>query len=393
MWRSTSRDSIRRALALLGKVQQDDGGFTVVLPRQAYRVERGAARPVGDSRHVAREATQNVSETRAPNRFWVLLSASGTFGDDMPTIGFIGLGLALLLAAIYTGVQASMPGASPVSRDDEKWLSLGIAAILALLLTRVIIGARVAFFAPFLRRSIETAVGMWVAIAIVAVGLLSWSAWVPALLTSARNALAGQIALRRLLELRSRADQFVEDGDISSARVPAVLTLLALLSLGRATPAAVANGVVAGVVVLLAWICLAWVAAFAGHYFETFDRGAWSVVEQLSPTNRLSASSDIARNTVGARRLDAWNTRVPELPMIIACFAAELALLPSLTAALAIMSLTVIVATPFVIRRRRSAGAMPSLPDYWGALVGAAVFTLAIAGCDFRARMARWRRS
>jgi cytochrome bd-type quinol oxidase subunit 1 len=78
----------------------------------------------------------------------------------------------------------------------------------------------------------------------------------------------------------------------SRARIPALLTLLALLSLGRATPAAVGNGVVAGVVVLLAWICLAWVAAFAGYYFETFERGAWSVVEQLAPTNRLSASSD-----------------------------------------------------------------------------------------------------
>ena len=31
---------------MLGKVQQDDDGFTVVLPRQAYRVERGASRPV-----------------------------------------------------------------------------------------------------------------------------------------------------------------------------------------------------------------------------------------------------------------------------------------------------------------------------------------------------------
>src|SRR5205807_1955603 len=61
---------------------------------------------------------------------------------------------------------------------------------------RVIIGARVAFFAPFLQRSIETAVGMWVAIAIVAVGLLSWSAWLPLLLCGARNVLAGQIALR-----------------------------------------------------------------------------------------------------------------------------------------------------------------------------------------------------
>jgi hypothetical protein len=31
---------------MLGKVRQDGDGFTVVLPRQAYRVERGGARPV-----------------------------------------------------------------------------------------------------------------------------------------------------------------------------------------------------------------------------------------------------------------------------------------------------------------------------------------------------------
>ena len=363
---------------MLGKVQQDGDGFTVVLPRQAYRVERGAARPVAIPVTSLSAGPHLASETRSPNKFWVLLSASGTFGDDMPTIVFIGVGLALLLAAIYTGVQASMPGASPVSRDDERWLSLGIAAILSLLLTRVIIGARVAFFAPFLRRSIETAVGMWVAIAIVAVGLLSWSAWVPALLTGARNALSGQIALRRLVASIVRAPLGLwKTATSSRARIPALLTLLALLSLGRATPAAVANGVVAGVVVLLAWICLAWVAAFAGYYFETFERGAWSVVEQLAPTNRLSASSDRAL-TGWRRRLHAWSTRVPELPMIVACFAAELALLPRLTAVLAFAAVIVIVATPFVVRRRRSSGAMPALPDYWGAMVGAAVFTLAI---------------
>jgi len=74
---------------------------------------------------------------------------------------------------------------------------LGVTALLALLLTRVIVGARVAFFAPFLPRSIATAVGLWVAIAVVAVGLLSWSAWVPPLLVGARSMLAGQWSARR----------------------------------------------------------------------------------------------------------------------------------------------------------------------------------------------------
>jgi hypothetical protein len=364
---------------MLGKVKQDDDGFTVVLARDVYRVERGAPRPVAIPVTSLAEMTTNAREVRAPNHYWLLLSASGTFGDDMPTIAFIGIGLALVLAAIYTGVQASMPDASPVSREDERWLSLGVAAILALLLTRVIIGARVAFFAPFLRRSIETAVGMWVAIAIVAVGLLSWSAWMPLLLTGARNALAGQIALRRLLIALVRSPLTLWQVSTSSrARVPATLTVVALLLLGRATPAAVANGVIAGVVVLLAWVCLAWVTAFAGYYFETFERGAWSVVEQLAPRNRLSASTTQSSPAGWRARLDAWTNRVPELPIIAACFAAELALLPRLTPAVTTVALMILIATPFVVRRRRASVEMPALPDYWGALVGAAVFTLVL---------------
>ena len=364
---------------MLGKVKQDDDGFTVVLPRAVYRVERGAPRPVAIPVTSLSEMTSTVRDARTPNRFWLLLSASGTFGDDMPTIFFIGIGLALVLAAIYTGIQASMPGASPLTRDDERWLSLGITAILALLLTRVIIGARVAFFAPFLRRSIETAVGMWVAIAIVAVGLLSWSAWMPPLLTVARNALAGQIALRRLLIGFVRSPLSLWTAATSSrARVPAGLTALALLLLGRATPAAVANGVIAGVVVLLAWVCLAWVTAFAGSYFETFERGAWSVVEQLAPRNRLNATTAAPETSRWRARADAWCARVPELPMIVACFAAELALLPRFTAVMTIVALTILIATPFVVRRRRRLVDVPKLPEYWGALVGAAVFTLVI---------------
>lgn len=347
---------------LLGRVQQDDDGFTVVLPRHAYRVERGASRPIAIPVTALSELAATTRAGSGTSRYWVLLSASGTFGDDMPTIALIGLGLALLLAAIFSVVKASMPRVSTVDEADERWLSLGVTAILALLLTRVIIGARVAFFAPFLQRSIETAVGMWVAIAIVVVGLLSWSAWAPLLLTGARNVLSGQIALRRLMSASARAPlRLLAAAKTAPVRGPAGLTLAALLCLGASTPRAVGSGIVAGIVVLLAWVCLAWIAAFAGHYFETFERGAWSVVEQLAPEGSES-------------------TRIPELPVILACFAAELALLPRITSAVALLAAGILVAAPFIIHRRRAAANVPRMPDYSGAVVGAAVFTLVIAG-------------
>jgi hypothetical protein len=365
---------------MLGRVQQDDDGFTVVLPRQSYRVERGAPRPIAIPVTALSDMAMNVRESRAPSHFWVLLSASGTFGDDMPTIALISLGLAFLLAAMYYGVRAAMPTASLIGRNDERWLSLGLSAVLALLLTRIIIGARVAFFAPFLRRSIETAVGMWVAIAIVAVGLLSWSAWVPALLSSARNALSGQVALDRLGKSLLHAPVGLWSTATSSrARVPAVLTLVALALLGAATPAAVVSGVIAGVVVLLAWVCLAWVAAFAGPYFETFERGAWSVVEQLAPPNRITANAGVDRRGLRGR-FDALVERAPELPMILACFAAEFALLPSLTGAMIALAAFIVLSSPFVVRARRARTAVTKLPDYWSATLGAAFFTLAISG-------------
>ena len=365
---------------MLGRVQQDDNGFTVVLPRQSYRVERGAPRPIAIPVTSLSEMAINARESRAPSHYWLLLSASGTFGDDMPTIALISLGLAFLLAAIYYGVRAAMPETSLIGSSDERWLSLGISAVLALLLTRIIIGARVAFFAPFLRRSIETAVGMWVAIAIVAVGLLSWSAWVPALLSSARNALSGQVALDRIAKSLVRMPASLWSTATSSrARVPALLTLVALALLGAATRAAVISGLVAGVVVLLAWVCLAWVAAFAGPYFETFERGAWSVVEQLAPPNRIASSTGPTRTGLRGR-FDALVARAPEIPMILACLAAEFALLPSLTAAMAAIAGFIVLSSPFVMRGRRARGSIPKLPDYWSATLGAAVFTLAISG-------------
>jgi hypothetical protein len=46
------------------------------------------------------------------------------------------------------------------TRNEERAIAAGLAALLGLVLTRVTVGARVAFFDPFLERGIETAVGL-----------------------------------------------------------------------------------------------------------------------------------------------------------------------------------------------------------------------------------------
>jgi hypothetical protein len=345
---------------MLGRVEQDGDGFSVIFPRRTIRVERASHRPVAIPVTALSSLADDRSRPPSLGSYWVLLGASGILTDDMLKILLIGGGLALLLAAIYASIAATHSVPSTLGALHEKSLSMGITAILALLLTRVIVGARVAFFAPFYERGIETAIGMWVAIAFVAVGLLSWSTWLPPLLARATNAMAGRLSVRSLLRSVAQCPNWlIGAGSSGHARLPASLTIAALGCLGFAAPAAVLNGLGAGVVVLLAWVCVAWVAAFAGPHVDTFERGAWSVVEHLPPREGSSY--------------------VPELGIIVACFAAEAALLlPRLSAAVAAI---VVLWALVIIRRRRHAPAADDLqrPDRWAISLGVALFVLCVA--------------
>lgn len=355
---------------MLGRLTQDASGYSVVLPRHIYHVERGAKRPVA----IPVETLPNVASSK-PNAFWVLVSASGNFGDDTIAIVLIGLGLALLLFAAYEGIASSASGTPGIDRFDERWLTLGVVAILAMLLTRVVVGARVAFFAPFLERSIQTAVGLWVATGIVAVGLLSWSAWVPPLLAGASQTLAGKTSLANLARGVGRLPGKL----IAAIRSPraircAVLTFAALLCLGIATPSAVIYGIAVGGVILLAWICLACIVAFTGPYFETFEHGPWSVLEQLTPAHRLGAPKDPTKK----RWLTAQLEKTPELAIMLASLCLELSLVDRLSVVMAIASLAIVVAAPVIAYRRRKQGGTHASPDYWSAAVGVSAFLLAV---------------
>jgi hypothetical protein len=367
---------------MLGRVEEEGDGVNVVLARQTYHLERGSRRPVAipvTPLQPAVSLASNAVMARHANRYWVLLDASGTFGDDSWTILLIGLGLALLLWAIYSGVRASSPSGAALEPRDERWLTLGATAVIALLLARLIIGARVKFFSPYLERALDTAVGLWVAIAIVVVGLLSWSAWLPPLLANARALLGGQRSLRHALLAALRLPAMVwRAATAPRARVATTLTLAALACLGVARFDAVVRGVGTGLVVLSAWVTLAWVTAFAAPYFETFERGAWSVIEQLAPSNRLPAPRAGTAGSRGRARFEKWHSRIPELPVIAACLLAELALLPHTGAVIVGAAFVALAGALVIALRRRASGGVGAAPDYWSTFLGAALFAAVI---------------
>ena len=126
--------------------------------------------------HEHRDAENEDDESESR---WVLLSATGQ-RDTMLQVLAIGIGIALLLGAIHSVVRSlTVRGFARPTRNEERAIAAGLAALLGLVLTRVTVGARVAFFDPFLERGIETAVGLCAAIAVVVVGLLTWKTWLP----------------------------------------------------------------------------------------------------------------------------------------------------------------------------------------------------------------------
>lgn len=362
---------------LLGRVSENSRGFSVVLPTAIYSVPRDQKRltAIPVTSLAAAQPAGTARGASPPSRF-VLLSASGTFGDDAARIVIIGLALGLLLIGIHDRVVAAARSGPPVQVRHERTLALGIATLLALLLTRLILGARVAFFAPFAPRAIETAVGIWVAIALVALALLGWQHWVPPMLLGARATMAGRTNLASTTRLRSAAARVGRAAH--AALVPNLAVSIALALLYATVPHAVMYGLAAGTAVVLAWVCIAWTAAFGGSYFETFERGPWSIVEQLPPDKLLAAGEPPPRGAV-ARSAAMALRRVPELPIIVACIAAELShLWPKLAL---VVSLGVLVAGAITVHRRRRFAASLPTPDFVAVAAGIAIFCLVIVAC------------
>ena len=372
---------------LLGTLRVLRTGYQVILPRERFDVERGRSRPVAIPVTELSSLSAPVSSA-APARStrWILLGATGE-GDYSVMILAVGIGLALLFAAIYRVIATvSIRVPTPATIGHERAIMVGITAILALILTRVIVGARVRFFDPFLERGIETAVGLCVAIALVAVGLLTWSAWLPPFFAGARATLTGQRPPGRILAgIVHAIERLWVLVRHEPTRTPALLVAASLVVLAISSPGAVGYGLATGVVVLMTWVTVAWVTAFSGPYFETFERGAQSVVEHLSPPAPIGGvartpargSPNADRPSLSAAVLRLLR-RVPELPLMLACVAAEFAhMFPKPLGAVA--AIAVFVLAPVIIARRRRQMTPTLQPDYFAAAIGVAAFMACIA--------------
>src|SRR5690606_31987856 len=237
---------------LLGMLRVSDDGYDVVLPRGTYEVKRARDRPIA----VPVTALPAGEETDEESRY-VLLGAAGQ-SDTMAQVIAIGLGLMLLLGAIHFVVRAlTVRGFARPSRTEERAIAAGLAALLGLVLTRVTVGARVAFFDPFLGRGIETAVGLCAAMAVVVVGLLTWKTWLPPLLAGARCLFAGQCSLMSVPRgVASWSRTLITPGARGQALTAAALIAAALVLLTYTTGGAAWYGLFTGTIVVLVWVCL-----------------------------------------------------------------------------------------------------------------------------------------
>ncbi|MGH7443309.1 MAG: hypothetical protein ACREKM_00460, partial [Longimicrobiales bacterium] len=350
---------------LLGMLRIADGGYDVVLPRATHHIEHGRERPVAVPVTPLENADDGDAAESDQSR-WVLLGATGQ-RDTLAQVSGIAFGLLLLLVAIYLAVRAfTINGFERPSGVEEKAIAAGLAALLGLVLTRVTVGARVSFFDPFLARGIETAVGLSTAIAVVVVGLLTWKSWLPPFLAGARCMFAGQLSAKSIVRgVMSWCTDLAAGLARSRARLTLVMAAAALTLLTMTTGGAPWFGLLTGIVVVLVWVCHAWIAAFTGDHYDTFERGAHAVVEQLSPARpeRLRRGG-----AVGG----------PTFAIIAAAFILVLAhALPGIALLGAIL---MVFYGAYVIRQRRRDHTRQKQPDHVAAGVGVAVFAAVIAG-------------
>jgi hypothetical protein len=200
--------------------------------------------------------------------------------DGLAVLLLVCAGVTALLFLTAQLVGASASARAPAATPRERFLALGLNSLLALLLTRLIIGARLTFFEPFLPAGLDTAIGLWVAVAVVTLGLLTWSTWAPRVLKWGRALdLQGRLRWRGVLAATRAA--LAPAGPAGQPRRVgrALLFAFTLALLAWVSPAAVAFGVVCGVAVLATWFTIAWTAAFSGRTFHSFEEGPFEVVE------------------------------------------------------------------------------------------------------------------
>jgi hypothetical protein len=286
--------------ALLGNLEESEsgGGVRAILPRDTVTLA-GATAVRGP---VFLQVTPLAGPmTRRPGgdpTYWLRLSASRDLAGFVP-LSLVVVGLLLLLWRLQRAVRqlGGVPNGTLLLGDRS--LALGMSALLTLLLARLTIGARLRFFGPYLSQGLDTAMGMWVALAMVTTALLLWRAWVPNVLRAAHIVAVGPLQFRTLAGAIGTT--------WASARAKGLpkqagWIVLPLLLLSVASLNAVVRGVIAGGAALTAWFTVAWVTAFAGR-FHSFEHGPFEVVEfDRRPSGAPTGPGDGDRPENGFRR-------------------------------------------------------------------------------------------
>lgn len=268
---------------LVGMVRLAREGYEVVLSDKPYYVEREGGRPVAIP---VRPLSAGADTQR--DSHWLLLEAAGD-RDNAVGIIILGVGLALLFFAMQALISLSVPRrASAPAGLQGRAILVGLTVVLSLILARLMVGARVASFDPFLDRGIDTAVGLCTAVGVVVAALLSWSRWLPPFLAGADGVLNRGIRLSTAFRTASTGKG---PSDRTAVMGTAACGTLALVLLTFQTGSAPWIGLSFGGLVILAWVWVAWIAAFTGHRFETFERGAHSLMEQSSAPGSMEKQS------------------------------------------------------------------------------------------------------
>lgn len=350
---------------LVGSLRALSGGYEVVLPKETYRIGFGNQRPTAVPVSPLGLSTGSASEAAGEHQSrWILLEAAGQQATIIKA-AIIGIALAALLFSIQGTVRTvALQKSAPLSLPQERAIGIGLTALLGLVLTRVTVGARVTFFDPFLDRGIGTAVGLCVAIAVVAVGLLTWPAWLPRFIASAHSAFGGQLSARRaILDIGLWTRDVFSQAAKPSRRLHTFSTIVSLVLLSALTGLAPVQGLLAGVAVLLVWVCLAWVISFTGRHVDTYERGAQSLIEQLSGR--------------GLRPLPSARASAPEVYLVITFVALTIA---HWMAGVGFVVSALVLGSLVVRARWRANVSGRRLPDYLAASVGVAGFAACVAG-------------
>ncbi len=292
---------------LLGRLVERDGGFDVVLPRDSVHVDLDARKPTA----VPVQALDSAGGAAAGSlsKHWVLLSASSGIAEGIPTLLAIAIGIALLLWAFFRTVSSVPFRINALPMPQQTAVGLGVTALLGLLLARTIVGARVAFFAPYEDRGIQTVIGVWIAVTVVAAGLLAWQHWAPPLLTLVQSSQQKGMFRSTL----SRMVSTVFSG-IRRSWFTLLLGGLALGILSWVNLEGVFTALVAASLVLLAWFTVAWVVVFTSPHPVHMQRASEIVTVMRAGGFTSAAGTESVFST--------WSS---EIVLVSTCVAAAFA--------------------------------------------------------------------